>query len=162
MLPGWSWKQIKKLIRYIFRCQLVRDLWRCLLSSEWAFQVSWSIGHGHSFGHLVLSAHTQGWIKSRKNQNCLAWSSGNFKTVWQGESSALKTVCWFFKYCLLDFINVFLRCKLLYLTPSLKIPSEMEVAPRYNCWHCWHCLTLLTWRIMSNHFIHICLVPIFQ
>ena len=20
-----------------------------------------------------------------------------------------------------------------------KIPSEMEVAPRYNCWHCWHC-----------------------
>ena len=19
-----------------------------------------------------------------------------------------------------------------------KIPSEMEVAPRYNCWHCWH------------------------
>ena len=29
-----------------------------------------------------------------------------------------------------------------------KIPSEMEVAPRYNCWncwhcwHCWHCLTL--------------------
>ena len=28
----------------------------------------------------------------------------------------------------------------LYLT--LKIPSEMEVAPRYNCrncWHCWHC-----------------------
>ena len=27
-----------------------------------------------------------------------------------------------------------------------KIPSEMEVAPRYNywhCWHCWHCSTLL-------------------
>ena len=29
-----------------------------------------------------------------------------------------------------------------------KIPSEMEVAPRYNCWHpwhcrrCWHCSTL--------------------
>ena len=43
-----------------------------------------------------------------------------------------------------------------------KIPSEMEVAPHYNCWHCWHCSTLLTWRIMSNHFIHICLVPIFQ
>ena len=21
-----------------------------------------------------------------------------------------------------------------------KIPSEMEVAPRYNCWNCWHCL----------------------
>ena len=21
-----------------------------------------------------------------------------------------------------------------------KIPSEIEVAPRYNCWHCWHCL----------------------
>ena len=20
-----------------------------------------------------------------------------------------------------------------------KIPSEMEVAPRYNCWNCWHC-----------------------
>ena len=20
-----------------------------------------------------------------------------------------------------------------------KIPSEIEVAPRYNCWHCWHC-----------------------
>ena len=20
-----------------------------------------------------------------------------------------------------------------------KIPSEMEVAPRYNYWHCWHC-----------------------
>ena len=52
-----------------------------------------------------------------------------------------------------------------------KIPSEMEVAPRYNCWncwlcwhcwHCWHCSTLLTWGIISNHFIHICLVPIFQ
>ena len=49
-----------------------------------------------------------------------------------------------------------------------KIPSEMEVAPRYNCWncwhywHCWHCSTLLTWRIMSIYFIHICLVPIFQ
>ena len=52
-----------------------------------------------------------------------------------------------------------------------KIPSEMEVAPRYNCWpcwhcwhcwHCWYCSTLLTWRIMSSHFIHICLVPIFQ
>ena len=42
----------------------------------------------------------------------------------------------------------------------LKIPSEMEVAPHYNCWHCWHCSTLLTWRIMSSHFIHICLVPI--
>ena len=25
-----------------------------------------------------------------------------------------------------------------------------------------HWSTLLTWRIMSNHFIHICLVPIFQ
>ena len=52
--------------------------------------------------------------------------------------------------------------------PFSKIPSEMEVAPRYNCWHCWHCWhcwycsTLLTWRIMSSHFIHICLVPIFQ
>ena len=23
--------------------------------------------------------------------------------------------------------------------PTEKIPSEMEVAPRYNCWHCWHC-----------------------
>ena len=23
---------------------------------------------------------------------------------------------------------------------NLKIPSEMEVAPRYNCWNCWHCL----------------------
>ena len=48
---------------------------------------------------------------------------------------------------------------------EIKIPSEMEVAPRYNCWHCWHCWhcsTLLTWRIMSNHFIHICLVPICQ
>ena len=25
---------------------------------------------------------------------------------------------------------------------EIKIPSEMEVAPRYNywqCWHCWHC-----------------------
>ena len=21
----------------------------------------------------------------------------------------------------------------------IKIPSEMEVAPRYNCWNCWHC-----------------------
>ena len=21
----------------------------------------------------------------------------------------------------------------------LQIPSEMEVAPRYNCWNCWHC-----------------------
>ena len=24
-------------------------------------------------------------------------------------------------------------------TSAIKIPSEMEVAPRYNCWHCWHC-----------------------
>ena len=24
--------------------------------------------------------------------------------------------------------------------PSItKIPSEMEVAPRYNCWNCWYC-----------------------
>ena len=26
--------------------------------------------------------------------------------------------------------------------PFAKIPSEMEIAPRYNslhCWHCWHC-----------------------
>ena len=22
---------------------------------------------------------------------------------------------------------------------TLKIPSKMEVTPRYNCWHCWHC-----------------------
>ena len=22
---------------------------------------------------------------------------------------------------------------------GLKVPSEMEVAPHYNCWHCWHC-----------------------
>ena len=49
----------------------------------------------------------QGWIKSRKIQNCLAWISGNFKTVWQGESGELKTVCWFFKYCLLNFLNCF-------------------------------------------------------
>ena len=21
----------------------------------------------------------------------------------------------------------------------VKIPSEMEVVPRYNCWNCWHC-----------------------
>ena len=40
VLPGWSWKQIKKLIRYIFRCQLVRYLWRCLSSSEWALNCS--------------------------------------------------------------------------------------------------------------------------
>ena len=24
-------------------------------------------------------------------------------------------------------------------TTEPKIPSEMEVAPRYNCWNCWHC-----------------------
>ena len=61
--------------------------------------------------------------------------------------------------------------KLHWWKKNKKIPSEMEVAPRYNCWHCWHCWhcwycwhcsTLLTWRIMSYHFIHICLVPIFQ
>ena len=49
----------------------------------------------------------QGWIKSQKIQNCLAWISRNFKTVWQGESGELKTVCWFFKYCLLNFLNCF-------------------------------------------------------
>ena len=47
------------------------------------------------------------WIKSRKIQNGLSWSSGNFKAVWQGESGELKTVCWFFKYCLLNFLNCF-------------------------------------------------------
>ena len=47
--------------------------------------------------------------KKPKNSNCLAWISDNLKTVWQGESGALKTVCWFFKYSPLDFINVFLR-----------------------------------------------------
>ena len=39
----------------------------------------------------------------------------------------------------------------LHKTHLRKIPSEMQVAPRYNCWHCchcwhcwhcWHCLTL--------------------
>jgi len=30
-----------------------------------------------------------------------------FKTVWQGESGELKTVCWFFKYRLLDFLNFY-------------------------------------------------------
>ena len=59
--------------------------------------------------------HLQGWIKSQKNQNCLAWISGNFKIVWQGELGELKTVCWFFKYCLLDLLNFFC-CKLLDLT----------------------------------------------
>ena len=45
--------------------------------------------------------------KPKKIQNCLAWISGNFKTVWQGESGELKTVCWFSKYCLLEFLNFF-------------------------------------------------------
>ena len=52
-------------------------------------------------------------------QNFLAWISDNPKTVWQGESGELETVCWFFKPCPLDFIKVFLRCKLLDLTVCL-------------------------------------------
>ena len=33
-----------------------------------------------------------------------------------------------------------------------KIPSEMEVAPRYNCWHCWHC-----WHCWQCcHYWHCC------
>ena len=46
----------------------------------------------------------------------------------------------------------------------------MEVAPRYTLLTAkpFTLLTLLTWftlltrRMMSNHFIHVCLVPIFQ
>ena len=49
----------------------------------------------------------RGEYKTEKIQNCLAWISDNLKTVWQGESGDLKTVCWFFKYCLLNFLNCF-------------------------------------------------------
>ena len=45
--------------------------------------------------------------KKPKNQNCLAWILKNFKAGWQGESGEFKTVCWFFKHCLLDFLNLF-------------------------------------------------------
>ena len=31
-----------------------------------------------------------------------------------------------------------------------KIPSEMEVAPRYNCLHCWHCWHCWHWW----HYLH--------
>ena len=58
--------------------------------------------------------------KKPKKSKLSGMDFGEFKTVWQGESGKIKTVCWFFfKYCLLDFLN-FLRCKLIDLTESEK------------------------------------------
>ena len=34
---------------------------------------------------------------------------------------------------------ILLLCFCICCITKQKIPSEMEVAPRYNCWHCWHC-----------------------
>ena len=51
----------------------------------------------------------------------------------------------------------------IFSTEKKKIPSEMEVAPRYNCWHCrhcwhcwhcwhsWHCSTLFDTVDMTNN-----------
>ena len=35
----------------------------------------------------------------KKPNNCLAWISGNFKTVWKGESAKLKNCLLVFKIC---------------------------------------------------------------
>ena len=82
-----------------------RSLWTILsLSTFCSGQQKW---------HRVQSftcfwwSYIQGWIKSRKNSKLSGMDFGNFKTVWQGESGELKTVCWFFKYCLLNFLNCF-------------------------------------------------------
>ena len=67
------------------------------------------LGIGIHFGQhkFWLSPITGVNKKPKKIQNCLAWISDDLKTVWQGESGELKTVCWFFKYCLSDFLNFY-------------------------------------------------------
>ena len=75
----------------------------CLLCTGQGLPWIWWVSAGEQ---LTLKSW-QGWLKSRKIHNCLAWNSRNFKTVWQGESGELGTVCWFCKYCLLDFPNFF-------------------------------------------------------
>ena len=58
-------------------------------------------------------------VNKKLKQIITVWHGfGNLKTVWQGESGALKTVYCFFKYCLLDLKNVVLCCKLLDFTVS--------------------------------------------
>jgi len=88
------------------------------------------ISSGHS-GHQPVLFHGHLLPKSRRNKGLkqihfeimkqlkVVWSYGGkpnfyceslqviFKTVWQSESGKLKTVCWFFKCCLLDFQNLF-------------------------------------------------------
>ena len=38
-----------------------------------------------------------------------------------------------------DFSAFLMRGSLVRVNQNGKIPSELEVASRYNCWHCWHC-----------------------
>ena len=38
-----------------------------------------------------------------------------------------------------EFSAFLMRGSLVRVTQNGKIPSELEVALRYDCWHCWHC-----------------------
>ena len=62
----------------------------------------------------------RGEWKAEIIQNCQAWILRNFKTVWQGESGELKTVCWFFQILSVELPKLFVCCKLLDLTESEK------------------------------------------
>ena len=108
---------------------------------------------------LFQEITTTGVNKKPKNQTCLAWILGNFKTVWQGKSGKLKTVCRFFKYCLLDFINIFLRCKLLDLTVSLKnrggfCPHSVQISNSVSIQLFQYCLPD-TWTSVHNHTVFV-------
>ena len=52
----------------------------------WTKKIDWVVGRGVNAGVNK---------KPKKIQNFLAWISDNLKTVWQGESGKLKTVCWY-------------------------------------------------------------------
>ena len=54
----------------------------------------------------------QGWKNVIKIKTVWHGFRRIFETVWQGESGERKTVCWFSKYCRLDFLNISLCCKL--------------------------------------------------
>ena len=55
--------------------------------------------------HLTKLRTTSGVNKKPKNFKTLAWISGNFITVWQGESGELKIVCQFFQFLSVGLIN---------------------------------------------------------
>ena len=115
----------------------------------------------HTSKYSLYHPTIQHFVKQVFSTQLATWSVGWRHAVWLAQF-------WRQHHLLKPFITFY------QIKYTWKIPSEMEVAPRYNCWHCWpcwhcwhcwhcwYCSTLLTWRIMSSHFIHICLVPIFQ